>query len=157
LLHHYRSRIYFINNSEETCDFCLMAGHNFKWYNKIFSLNLAKQRQFINIMPIPHFVHFQSILLKLECFKKLVNWQFSQLRCISLLLMRCNNIRLDARQLEIVALNFWFSLGTSLQIVWCIALTYSHFWLCVLGCFSTLTRAHISILHIILSLILLVF
>ena len=63
LLHHLIPRVDIINNSEEACNFCLVTRHYFQKINKIVSLSGCKKSQFVDIMPIAHFIHFHTVLL----------------------------------------------------------------------------------------------
>ena len=82
LFYNFGSRIYLIDDREEASNLCLVAGYHLQLINEVFPLGSAQKRQLVNIMAISEIIHFESVLLELECLQQLVNWNVRQLQVL---------------------------------------------------------------------------
>lgn len=78
LVHDFLSWIQLINDCEESRQLSLMPWHDLKFAHQIVSLLEVEDCQLVYVLPVPHIVDLSCVLLELECFEEVVNWQFSQ-------------------------------------------------------------------------------
>jgi len=79
LLNNFGPRVYLINHGEEARYLCLMAWHDLQLIDEVLPLRRTQQGQLVDIVAIAQVIHFQSVLLKLECFQQLVDGYLGEL------------------------------------------------------------------------------
>ena len=82
LFNNFGSRIDLINDREEAGNLCFVAWHHLELVNEVFPLGSAQERQLVNIMAVSEIVHFESVLLELECLQQLVYRDVRQLQVL---------------------------------------------------------------------------